>query len=141
MIISVAKANIQKPIEEVFAYLEALDNQTEYNSSVKSAKKREGALEYEISIDLGFFSMKEVYRVIEKRLPHLLLCRCEGKSMAFEDEYLLESNGNSTDIQITDKMELKGLLSWSEPIAHPILKSQMQDNLNRLKSILESRPQ
>ena len=35
-------------------------------------------------------------------------------------------------------MKLKGILSFSEGILKPILKSDMERNLQKLKSILES---
>lgn len=145
MIESKAQATISKPIETVFAYLSQLEVQTEYNSSVKKSERlpdpstKYGLPQFKIEIDLGIFQMKEIYMIVESKPPHFLKARCDGSNIQFEDTYELEENAEGqTTLKITDKMEFKGLLRWSEPLAHSILKTQMQDNLNRLKKNLES---
>ncbi len=145
MIESIAQATISKPIQIVFDYLSKLEIQTEYNSSVKKSEKilepsaQYGLPQYKIEIDLGIFSMKEIYMVTESKSPTLLKAKCLGSNIQFEDVYELEEvTKDLTSLKITDRMELKGLLRWSEPLAHPILKTQMQENLNRLKKNLEN---
>jgi len=139
MMQSIATATISKPIHLVFPYLRRLENQVHYNTSIQSISKISETPEvYEMEIDLGFFRKKEKYRIEEIQEPHLLIARCDGSSLQFRDEYRLEPDGDSTRVEVRDSMELLGLLKFSEPLAHPILKHQMQENLNRLKAILES---
>ncbi|TGL63025.1 polyketide cyclase/dehydrase and lipid transport [Leptospira ognonensis] len=143
MIETRAEAIIAKPIEKVFKYLYSLENQAEYNTSIKSAAKnstREEELpSYTIEIDLTLFKLTEIYRVTECQPNHYFVARCDHTLLSFEDRYEFEDLGGSTEIKIYDRMELKGLLRLSEGLVKINLASQMKENLARVKQNIESR--
>ena len=52
--------------------------------------------------------------------------------------YFYQENGN-TILKIEDRMQLKGILFFSEGIVSPIMKQEMQSNLKTLTSILKTK--
>ncbi len=133
---------IHKPLEIVFSYLASLENQTEYNTSIRSAIKNEievGQLpSYTIEIDLALFKLKENYRVILFETNKRFVARLDHSLLSFEDTYEFKEENGYTQITIVDRMELKGLLRLSEGLVKINLASQMKENLARVKTNIES---
>ncbi|MCZ8158159.1 MAG: polyketide cyclase/dehydrase and lipid transport [Leptospira sp.] len=143
MILTQKETVIHKPIDFVFDYLYTLENQSEYNTSIKSASRNEtvGPLpSFTIEINFALFQLKEIYKVIEIQKPHLFIARCDNSLLSFEDKYEFKSVEDGTFVKITDSMELKGLLRLSEGLVKNNLSEQMGANLMRVKQILESKP-
>ncbi len=141
MIVTIVEAEIKSPLETVFKYLANLESMVEYNYSVKEAKwvsQDKNNLICNITISLSILNFTEKYRVVELIENKKMIAKCESSSLEFEDSYLFSETSNGTLLRIEDKMKLKGLLSFSEGILKPILKSDMERNLQKLKSILES---
>lgn len=141
MIVTIVEAEIKSPLETVFKYLANLESMVEYNYSVKEAKwvsQDKNNLICNITISLSILNFSEKYRVVELIENKKMIAKCESSSLEFEDSYLFSETSNGTLLRIEDKMKLKGLLSFSEGILKPILKSDMERNLKKLKSILES---
>lgn len=144
MIETRVEAIISKPIQSVFKYFYTLENQAEYNTSIKSASKistPEGELpSFTIEIDLALFRLTDIYRVIECKTNQFFVARCDHSLLCFEDRYEFEEiEGSSTKVKIYDRMELKGLLRLSEGLVKINLASQMKENLARVKLNIESR--
>ncbi len=141
MIVTIVEAEIKSPLEKVFKYLANLESMVEYNYSVKEAKwvsQEKNNLICNITISLSILNFTEKYRVVELIENKKMIAKCESSSLEFEDSYLFSETSDGTLLRIEDKMKLKGLLSFSEGILKPILKSDMERNLQKLKSILES---
>ncbi|TGM05132.1 SRPBCC family protein [Leptospira jelokensis] len=131
---------IHKPVEEVFAYVRDMTNQTAYNQSIHAVEvKNAEATEYKIQIDLGIFKLNEVYKIEDIIENQVIVASCTANGMKFTDRYEFVKEGNHCRLTISDKMELKGLFQLSEGLVKMNLKSQMTENLNRLKTILESK--
>jgi len=141
MIITKAEVVIARPLEEVYKYLYSLENQTEYNTSIKSSIKvsdpKSHLPSFKIEINFGLFSLSEIYRIKELKENVFFIATCENNLLNFEDKYEFESVNEGTVLKITDQMELKGLLRLSEGIVKGNLSTQMQENILRVKNILE----
>ncbi|MCW7463453.1 SRPBCC family protein [Leptospira limi] len=130
---------IQKPVAEVFAYIRNMENQIHFNKSIHEAIAiNQDATEYKIQIDLGIFKLNETYKINEIVENKLIVASCTANGMKFTDRYEFSENGSFCSISVTDKMELKGLFQLSEGLVKMNLKSQMIENLQSLKKILES---
>ncbi|MDZ4727386.1 MAG: polyketide cyclase/dehydrase and lipid transport [Leptospira sp.] len=141
MIITKAEVVIARPLEEVYKYLYSLENQTEYNTCIKSSIKvsdpKSHLPSFKIEINFGLFSLSEIYRIKELKENVFFIATCENNLLNFEDKYEFESVNEGTVLKITDQMELKGLLRLSEGIVKGNLSTQMQENILRVKNILE----
>jgi hypothetical protein len=135
---------IHKPIGIVFQYLFSLENQTEYNTSIKSAIRNPEVSgsppSFTIEIDLALFKLTEVYRVTKFDRERFFIARCDHSLLSFEDRYDFEEIDGGTLVKIYDRMDLKGLLRWSEGLVKINIATQMQENLMRVKSNLEKNP-
>lgn len=130
---------IQKPVSTVFAYVRNMTNQTAYNQSIYSCEvKNQEATEYKIQIDLGIFKLNEIYKIEEVIENKRIVASCTANGMKFTDTYEFLEQGQNCLLSISDKMELKGLFQLSEGLVKMNLKTQMAENLNKLKKILES---
>jgi|GEM_PF-1207795 hypothetical protein len=144
MIETRAESIIHRPIDIVFEYLYTLENQTEYNTSIKSAIKNPeipGNLPtYTIEINLALFQLTEKYCVKEVYVNQFFIAHCDHTLLSFEDRYeFKEEENGSTLVKIYDRMELKGLLRWSEGFIKNNLATQMKENLERVKRNIETR--
>ncbi|XDD41996.1 SRPBCC family protein [Leptospira sp. WS60.C2] len=139
MIETTVEAFIQKPVSEVFTFVRKMENQTSYNKSIRSVEvSNQESTEYKMHIDLGLFHLTEIYKIEEVIENQLIVASCTANGMKFTDRYEFREQGNHCHLIITDRMELKGLFKLSEGLVKMNLKSQMQENLHTLKSILES---
>ena len=141
MIITIVESEIQSSLSKVYNYVSNLETMVDYNYSVKDAKwvsQNKNNLICKITISLSILNFTEEYKVIELIENKKIVARCESSTIEFEDSYFFSESANGTILRIEDKMKLKGILSFSEGILKPILKSDMERNLQKLKSILES---
>ncbi|MCT8335115.1 polyketide cyclase/dehydrase and lipid transport [Leptospira sp. 85282-16] len=139
MIQTTIETVIRKPVPEVFAYIRNMENQTLYNSSITASEVvPDNPNQFKIQIDLGIFKLTEFYTLEEIQENHLIVASCHSISMLFTDRYEFKDSNGNCHLTITDRMELKGLFKLSEGLVKMNLKSQMMENLNSLKRILES---
>ena len=141
MIITIVESEIQSSLNKVYSYISNLESMVNYNYSVKDAKwvsQDKNNLICKITISLSILNFTEEYKVIESIENKKIVARCESSTIEFEDSYFFSESTKGTILRIEDKMKLKGILSFSEGILKPILKNDMERNLLKLKSILES---
>jgi hypothetical protein len=141
MIITIVESEIYSPISKVYDYVSNLESMVDYNYSVKNAKwvsQDKNNLICKITISLSILNFTEDYKVTELIENKKIVAKCDFSTLEFEDSYFFSESSKGTILRIEDKMKLKGLLSFSEGILRPVLKSDMERNLQKLKSILES---
>ncbi|MCG6145872.1 SRPBCC family protein [Leptospira bandrabouensis] len=139
MIQTTVETEILKPVPEVFSYIRNMENQTLYNSSITASEVvPNNPNQYKMQIDLGIFKLTEFYTLEEIQDNQLIVATCHSNSMFFTDRYEFKDSNGNCYLTITDRMELKGLFKLSEGLVKMNLKSQMMENLNSLKRILES---
>lgn len=145
MVQTTIHAYIPLPLEIVYNHVSSLENMEEYNSSVlKSSlleKSNNGLPIYSIYVDMGIRKFTGEYIVTERIPNHKIVAYCEQKDLKFTDTYTFKEVDNKTYMEITDVTELRGLLAMSEFLLGPIMKTQMNSNLNRLIGILKERYQ
>jgi len=138
---TIVRAQIPLPVPVVFSHISMLENMNEYNSSVRKSARvgrtSDGFPIYTIDIDLGFRAFQGEYIVREWIVNQKIVASCKQKDFQFTDTYTFRPEGKGTFLEIADQTELKGLLSMSEFLLGPIMKSHMHQNLNTLLKILE----
>ena len=140
MVKTVIHANIPLPVSQVFQHVSQLENMVEYNGSILSSEVKsgqEGGLPvYLIDVDIGIKKFKGEYKVSEFIPNEKIVASCTLSDMKFTDTYIFREENGGTYFEITDVTELKGLLSLSEFLLGPIMKTQMNGNLKSLLKIL-----
>jgi hypothetical protein len=139
MLITRVEAKIEKPIELVFGYVSNFETMPNYNSSVLSAKWIGTDLKScKVKIGLSILNFESEYVLQESMSESFLRATCTTSNLSFEDVYEFSKEGDFTRLVITDSMNLKGILSLSEGILRPNMKREMEQNMLKLKSILDS---
>jgi hypothetical protein len=142
MITTIVESPILAPIDKVFSYVADLETMVNYNSSVKESiwvVRNESTKISKIKISLSILNFTGEYKISEFIENSKIVAKCITSSIEFEDTYSFSQENGSTILKIEDRMQLKGLLSFSEGIVSPIMKQEMQNNLKTLISILETK--
>jgi ligand-binding SRPBCC domain-containing protein len=142
MITTIVESTINAPLEKVFLYVADLETMVNYNSSVKESIwviQNESTKISKIKISLSILNFTGEYKISEFIKNSKIVAKCITPTIEFEDTYSFYQENGSTILKIEDRMQLKGLLSFSEGIVSPIMKQEMQNNLKTLISILETK--
>lgn len=141
MITTIVESTIHAPLEKVFSYVADLETMVNYNSSVKDSTwvvNTESSRISKIKISLSILNFSGEYKITEFIEHSKIVAKCNTATIEFEDTYYFYRENGSTILKIEDRMQLKGLLSFSEGIVSPIMKQEMQSNLKTLTSLLET---
>lgn len=139
MIVTQVWALVSKPKQKIFEYIRDLENLPFYNSSVLAAHwKDEAKLVCFLKIGLPILNFEGDYKIIQLEENQKIVASCKHSLMEFEDTYELQEVDGQIEIIITDKIQLKGILTLSEGILKPNMKREMEANMKKLKSILEA---
>ena len=141
MITTIVESSIHAPLEKVFSYVADLETMVNYNSSVKESiwVINNGSTKIsKIKISLSILNFSGEYKVTDFIENSKIVAKCNTSTIEFEDTYYFYKENGNTILKIEDRMQLKGLLSFSEGIVSPIMKQEMQSNLKTLTSILET---
>jgi hypothetical protein len=142
MITTIVESLILAPIEKVFSYVADLETMVNYNSSVKESNwiiNSEASKISKLKISLSILNFTGEYKVTDFIENSKIVAKCNTNTIEFEDTYFFYQENGNTILKIEDRMQLKGLLSFSEGIVSPIMKQEMQSNLKTLTSILETK--
>jgi hypothetical protein len=142
MITTIVESLILAPIEKVFSYVADLETMVNYNSSVKESNwiiNSEASKISKLKISLSILNFSGEYKVTEFIENSKIVAKCNTSTIEFEDTYYFFNENGNTILKIEDRMQLKGILSFSEGIVSPIMKQEMQSNLKTLTSILETK--
>jgi len=142
MVATQVKATISLPIQTVFNHVINFENMIDYNSSVQSSIRiKDSSNElpsFAIKVDMGIKKIEGKYTIQEIIPNQKIIASCETSDLKFEDCYIFREENGKTYFEITDRTQLKGLLSLSEILLGPIMKMQMNSNLQSLLKILET---
>lgn len=142
MITTIVESLILAPIEKVFSYVADLETMVNYNSSVKESNwiiNSEASKISKLKISLSILNFTGEYKVTDFIENSKIVAKCNTSTIEFEDTYYFYQENGNTILKIEDRMQLKGILSFSEGIVSPIMKQEMQSNLKMLTSILETK--
>jgi hypothetical protein len=143
MFTTIVEGRIPIPIEKVFSYISNLETMVDYNSSVKESiwiENSDSRRVSKITISLSILNFSGDYIVSEYQKNRKLVASCQVSTLEFEDTYLFSELDGGTLLRIEDRMKLKGLLSFSEGILAPIMKKEMEANLQKLTQNLLDTP-
>ncbi len=142
MITTIVESLILAPIEKVFSYVADLETMVNYNSSVKESNwiiNNEASKISKIKISLSILNFTGEYKVTDFIENSKIVAKCNTTTIEFEDTYYFYQENGNTILKIEDRMQLKGILFFSEGIVSPIMKQEMQSNLKTLTSIFRTK--
>lgn len=143
MLTTKVDAIIDLPVQTVFEHVMNFENMVDYNSSVQSSIRSEESSgkfpTFKIKVDMGIKKIEGNYTIQEIVPNQKITASCETSDLKFEDTYIFREKQGRTYFEITDKTQLKGLLSLSEILLGPIMRTQMNSNLKSLLKIMETK--
>ncbi len=134
--------DINRPIDEVFAYLDDPTKMPEWNSLVEEARPfetpvRRGTM---VSTRARFLGRKieSTFEVIE-HVPNQKFVERADKPFPFTITTVFEAAGKGTRVKAVLEGEPGGFFKLGEPILARIGKKQLQAQLDTVKELLEAR--
>ena len=138
MFTTTVEAEINAPIEIVFAYIRNLETMPEYNDFLKTSKwKDQDQMACTIRLNISVVDIHADYNIVELVEKQKIIAKCVSSALQFEDIYEFEKRGDRTFLRITDHLDLKGILKLSESFLRGIFGKEMQGNMSRLVKRLE----
>lgn len=139
MVTTSVEGIIAQRIDLVFSFMRNLETMKDYNFSIrKSQWSSDAKNSADISINLSVIQLDGLYKIQEEIPNQKFVCSFGSSSVSFVDTYRFEKvSEKETRVFIEDRMELKGLLKFSEFLVGGFLKDGMEKNLKSLQSILE----
>jgi uncharacterized protein YndB with AHSA1/START domain len=136
---------IDRPVEDVFAYVIAVETMPEWRGDVAGAVQvTDGPIGVGTRIRAGGRFLGRplgiVVEVTELEPGAVFAYRPVSGPLRTHNVYTFESEAGGTQIFLTDEIELGGILGLLEPVMARIVRRQYQANLGRLKTILEAQP-
>jgi uncharacterized protein YndB with AHSA1/START domain len=133
---------INRPIDEVFAYLDDPTKIPEWNSIVEEARPSETPVRQgtTISTRARFLGrkMESTWEVVE-HVPNKKIVQRTDKPFPFTLTNVFEAAGKGTRLKGAFEGEPGGFFKVGEPILGRIAKKQFQAQLDTLKELLEAR--
>lgn len=134
---------IQRPIEEVFAYVSDLQNGPQWQSALLEVRRTtEGAL----GIGTQFMSvrkfmgqkMEATVEIITYEPHNNFAIRSTSGSTPFEQSFLFESTAEGTRLTTILELQTSGLMGLADPLISNSLRREMDASFGDLKDLLES---
>ncbi len=133
---------INRPIDDVFAYMNDPTNAPEWNSLVEASKSSETPVRRgtTISSRLRFLGRKiESTAEIVEHVPNKKIVQRSEKPFPVTVTSMFEGTGKGTKVTGTFEGEPGGFFKLGEPIVARIAKKQFQAQFDPLKELLEAR--
>ena len=136
--------SIDRAPADVFSYLSDFTHDPDWRSEVLSSERvtagREGVTDrYEQRMRVPGLELRTHLFVTVCDPPRHLVAEGDSEGLSASQDYVLEPAGDGTLLQVTTRIEPKGVLRVGEPIAMRFLKKRADDNLRCLKRLLERR--
>ena len=137
--------SIRRPVEDVFAYVIAVEAMPEWRGDVAEAVQlTDGPFGVGTRIRAGGRLLGRplgiVVEVTELEPGARFAYRPVSGPLRTHNVYTFESKAGGTQITLTDEIELSGIFRLLEPVMARVVRRQYQANLSRLKTILEAPP-
>ena len=135
---------IERPIEDVFAYVSDPRNLPAWNSAVQAVRPTSPASH---SLDSTFSMRRQLptgpatnqLEVIAREPPRDFAIRTTTGPTPFLYRYQFAAKHGETTIRLDAQVELHGVAAHMPQLARPAVKKGIDDNLATLKLILENR--
>jgi uncharacterized protein YndB with AHSA1/START domain len=135
--------HIERPIEEVFAFVSDPLNFPLWNSAVKAVRKTSAgengvASAYSMERDRPGGRVVNGLEVVESERPHEFAIRTTAGPTPFLYRYRFTAENDETVVTLDAQVELPGAAALLPAIARRAVKNGVDDNLATLKHVLEA---
>ncbi len=138
-----ASETINRPVEEVFAYVTEIENTPQWSTGWVEVKQTspgpmaEGATFRTVGKFLGQ-RIEQTYELTEFEPQRRFAARSTSGPIPTRWEYTFEPSGGGTRVNATAEFDPSGLFKLAEPIVANMAKRQLATDLANLKDILEA---
>jgi uncharacterized protein YndB with AHSA1/START domain len=137
------EVRIDRPVEEVFAYVSDPLNFPRWNSAVEAVRKtsagQDGAAStYSMARTLPSGRAVNELEVVASERPRTFAIRTTAGPTPFLYRYKLSRENGETVMKLDAEVELRGAAGFLPQLARPLVKKGVNDNLATLKQILEA---
>ena len=133
---------INRPIDEVFAYMTDLTKMPEWNSLVEEVRSSETPVRRGTTISTrARFLGRKIESTLEvvEHVPNKTFAQRTDKPFPFTITNVFEAAGKATRVKAVFEGEPGGFFKVGEPILARIAKKQFQVQLDTVKELLEAR--
>jgi uncharacterized protein YndB with AHSA1/START domain len=135
--------SIERPVQEVFAYVSDPLNFPRWNSAVRAVRKTSagdngGASTYSMERRLPTGRAVNELEVVASEPPRTFAIRTTSGPTPFLYRYQLSEETGETLMKLDAEVELPGAASFLPQLARRLVKKGVDDNLATLKQILEA---
>ncbi len=134
---------IDRPLEQVFAYVADENNMARWNSAVQSVRQTSpeptgvGAT-YHMVRQLPQGRAENTYKITAYQPNQELTIETTSGPTPFRYHYRFEPTGNGTQLSLAAEVKTSGLASLAAPLLTRGIKSGIETNFATLKQLLEA---
>ncbi len=144
MITFETRVRIERPVEEVFAYVSDPENFPRWNSAVRTVRKMsagedEVGSRYSMERDLPTGGAENDLEITSHKPPEEFAIRTLSGPTPFVYCYVFSRSDGGTLVELDAEVELPGVAALAGPLARRAVKSGVDDNFATLKRVLEAR--
>ena len=144
MIAFESEVRIDRPIEEVFAYVSDPLDFPRWNSAVRSMRKTSMgengvAATYSMERDLPTGRAVNELEIVARERPREFAIRTITGPTPFVYRYRFSAENGETLVRLDAEVELAGAVAFMPQLARRAVKKGVDDNFATLKGILEAR--
>ena len=133
--------DIERPIEEVFAYVSDPGNLPSWNSAVRDVRPTRGANSigstYDMRRQLPTGSVTNQLEIVAREQPLEFAIRTTAGPTPFLYRYRFVAENDKTILELDAHVELDGIAKVMPQLARTAVKRGVDDNLATLKLLLE----
>jgi uncharacterized protein YndB with AHSA1/START domain len=137
VIIFETEVRIERPIEEVYAYVSDPLNFPRWNSAVQEVRENVRGKTYSMERRLPSGRAVNELEILALDRPREFAIRTISGPTPFLYRYLFASEGNGTLVKLDAQVELHGAAALVPKLARRAVKSGVDENLATLKGVLE----
>ena len=139
---TIAVITINRPIEEVFAYIADNENDPHWCVPVVETTRIAGdapgaGAQYDVASQLGLMKLRGEFEITGFEAPKAIHWTGESSIVRFSGQYRLGSTAAGTRLEERATFEPKGLLKLLQATMIPQYTTTYETQLQRLKQLLE----
>jgi ligand-binding SRPBCC domain-containing protein len=128
---------IERPIEDVFAYVSNPGNFPDWNSAVSVVRASKPGSTYMLERELSTGRALNELEIVARERPSGFAIRTSSGPTPFSYVYGFSAENGSTVVRLDAEVELEGVPSLLLPLVRRAVKKGVDDNFATLKCILE----
>lgn len=139
-----ARVRIERPVDEVFAYVSEPVNLPRWNSAVTAVRLASSGDEegvgstYVMQRELPIGRARNELEIVARERPVRFAIRTTSGPTPFAFDFELTPDGDATLIRLRAEAELEGVAELLGPLARFAFRRGVHDNLSALEAILDA---